>query len=59
MVWLNGDVEVTLEFISSMTNQGMSKVMSLMYADRNVALLAKDFESFEVYKTRAKGIMDK
>ena len=59
MVWLNGDVEVTLEFISSMTHQGMSKVMSLMYADRNVALLAKDLESFEVYKTRVKGIMDK
>jgi hypothetical protein len=37
----------------------MSKVMSLMYADRNIDLLAKDFESFEAYKTRAKGIVDK
>ncbi len=59
MVWLNGDVEVTLEFLSLMTHQGMSKVMSLMYADRNIDLLAKDFESFEAYKTRAKGIVDK
>ena len=59
MVWLNGDVEVTLEFLSLMTHQGMSRVMSLMYADRNIGLLAKDFESFEAYKTRAKGIVDK
>ncbi len=59
MMWLNGDVEVTLEFLSLMTNQGMTKVMSLMYTDRNIALLAKDFESFDVYKTRVKGIVDK
>ena len=58
MVWLNGDVEVTLEFLSLMTHQGMSRVMSLMYADRNIGLLAKDFESFELYKTRAKEVID-
>ena len=59
MVWLNGDVEVTLEFFSLMTHKGMSRVMSLMYADRNIGLLAKDFESFELYKTRAKEVVDK
>ena len=58
MVWLNGDVEVTLEFLSLMTHQGMSRVMSLMYAGRNIGLLAKDFESFELYKTRAKEVID-
>ncbi len=48
MVWLNGDVDVTLELFSLMTHQGMSRVMSLMYADRNINLLAKDLESFEL-----------
>jgi len=59
MVWLKGDVETTLEFFSVMTHQGMSRIMSLIYADRNIALLAKDFESFELYKTRAKEVIDK
>ena len=58
MVWLNGDVEVTLELFSLMTHQGMSRVMSLMYADRNINLLAKDLESFELYKTRVKEVTD-
>lgn len=58
MVWLHGDVEVTLEFFSLMTHQGMSRVMSLMYADRNIKLLAKDLESFELYKTRVKEVAD-
>ena len=58
MVWLKGDVEITLEFFSLMTHQGMSRVMSLMYADRNIGLLAKDLESFELYKTRAKEVID-
>lgn len=57
MVWLNGDVEITLEFFSLMTHQGMTRIMSLMYADRNIALLAKDLESFELYKTRAKEVI--
>ena len=56
MVWLNGDVEITLEFFSLMTHQGMTRIMSLMYADRNIGLLAKDFESFELYKNRAKEV---
>ncbi|MGR3301239.1 MAG: hypothetical protein ACUZ8I_01930 [Candidatus Scalindua sp.] len=57
MVWLNGDVETTLEFFSLMTHQGMTRVMSLMYTDRNIGLLAKDLESFELYKTRAKEVI--
>ena len=57
MVWLKGDVETTLEFFSVMTHQGMSRIMSLMYADRNIGLLAKDFESFELYKTRVKEVI--
>ena len=56
MVWLKGDVETTLEFFSLMSHQGMSRVMSLIYADRNIGLLAKDFESFEIYKTGMKKI---
>ncbi len=56
MVWLKGDVETTLEFFSLMSHQGMSRVMSLIYANRNIALLAKDFESFELYKTGMKKV---
>ena len=56
MVWLKGDVETTLEFFSLMSHQGMSRVMSLIYVDRNIGLLAKDFESFEIYKTGMKKI---
>ncbi len=56
MVWLKGDVETTLEFFSVMTHKGMSRIMSLIYADRNIALLAKDFESFELYKTGTKKV---
>ena len=29
-----------------------------MYADRNIGLLAKAFESFELSKTRAKEVID-
>ena len=58
MVWLNGDVEITLESFSLMTHKGMSRVMSIMYADRNIGLLAKAFESFELSKTRAKEVID-
>ncbi len=58
MVWLNGDVEITLELFSLMTHQGMTRIMSLMYADRNIGLLAKDLESFELYKTRVKEVVD-
>ncbi|MFQ5687040.1 MAG: hypothetical protein ACE5GV_10305 [Candidatus Scalindua sp.] len=58
MVWLKGDVEVTLELFSLMTHQGISRVMSLMYADRNISLLAKALESFALYKTRAREIVD-
>ncbi len=58
MVWLNGDVEVTLELFSLMTHQGMTRIMTLIYADRNITLLAKDLESFELYKTRTKEVVD-
>ena len=59
MVWLKGDVEMTLEFFSVMTHQGMSRVMTLIYADRNINPLAKGLESFELYKTRAKEVIDR
>lgn len=58
MVWLNGDVEVALELFNLMTHQGMTRIMTLMYADRNINPLAKGFESFESYKTRAKEVVD-
>ncbi len=54
MMWLKGDLEITLEEFSLMSHQGMNKVMSLMYADRNISLLAKNDESFELYRTKTK-----
>lgn len=59
MAWLNGDVEVALELFNLMTHQGMTRIMTLMYADRNINPLAKGFESFELYKTRVKDVADK
>ncbi|OHB99609.1 MAG: hypothetical protein A3G70_06780 [Planctomycetes bacterium RIFCSPLOWO2_12_FULL_39_13] len=59
MVWLNGDVEMTLELFNLMTHQGMTRVMTLIYADRNVIPLAKGFESFGLYKTRLKEVLDR
>jgi hypothetical protein len=54
MMWVNGDLEITLEEFSLMSHQGMNKVMSLMYADRNISQLAKKDESFELYRTKTK-----
>ncbi len=54
MMWLKGDLEITLEEFSLMSHQGMNKVMSLMYADRNISPLAKKDESFELYRTKIK-----
>ncbi len=54
MMWVNGNLEITLEEFSLMSHQGMNKVMSLMYADRNISPLAKKDESFELYRTKIK-----
>ena len=45
MVWFNDNVEMTLELFNLMTHQGMTRVMTLIYADRNAIPLAKGFES--------------
>ncbi len=59
MVWLNGNLEVKLEEFNLMSHKGMNRVMSLMYTDREVSLLAKKYESFELYKTKRKGVDDR
>jgi hypothetical protein len=46
MVWLKGDLEVKLEEFNLMSHKGMIRVMSLMYTDRKISLLAKKDESF-------------
>ncbi|MCR4289188.1 MAG: hypothetical protein NUV86_02880 [Candidatus Scalindua sp.] len=46
MVWLNGDLEVKLEEFNLMSHRGMNRVMSLMYTDIKISLLAKKDESF-------------
>ena len=46
MVWLKGDLEVKLEEFNLMSHKGMNRVMSLMYTDRKISLLAKKDESF-------------
>jgi hypothetical protein len=52
MTWLKEDVEITLEEFSLMTHQGMNRVLSLVFADRNITPRAKNYESFELYKTK-------
>ena len=59
MVWLNGNLEVKLEEFNLMSHKGMNRVMSLMYTDREVSPLAKKDESFELYKTKQKGVDDR
>ncbi len=59
MVWLNGNLEVKLEEFNLMSHKGMNRVMTLMYTDREVSLLAKKYESFELYKTKRKGVDDR
>ena len=54
MMWLKDDLEITLEEFSLMSHQGMSRIISLMYADRNISLLARKDESFELYRTKIK-----
>jgi hypothetical protein len=58
MMWLKGDLEITLDQFNLMTHQGMSRIMSLMYSDRNISPLAKKDESFELYRTKTK-LLDK
>ncbi len=52
MVWLKDDLEVKLEEFNLMSHKGMSRILSLMYTDRNVSQLAKEDETFELYKTK-------
>jgi hypothetical protein len=54
MVWLKGDLEVKLEEFNLMSHRGMTRVMTIMYTDRNISQLAKKDESFELYKTKRK-----
>jgi hypothetical protein len=58
MVWLKGDLEVKLEEFNLMSHRGMSRIISLMYTDREVRQLAKKDESFELFKTKIKKIKD-
>ena len=59
MVWLKDDLEVKLEEFNLMSHKGMNRVLSLMYTDRNISLLAKNYESFELYKTKRKEDKDR
>ncbi len=56
MVWLKDDLEVKLEEFSLMTHRGMSRVVSLMYTDREISPLAKKDETFELYTTKRNGV---
>ncbi len=58
MLWLKGDLEITFEVFNLMSHQGINRVMSLMYTDLNINPLAKKFESFELYKTKKRKILD-
>jgi len=59
MVWFKDDLEVKLEEFNLMSHQGMNRVLSLMYTDREVSPLAKKDESFELYKTKRKEFKDR
>ena len=59
MVWLKDDLEVKLEEFNLMSHQGMNRVLSLMYTDRDISPLAKKDESFELYKTKRKEFKDR
>lgn len=54
MTWLKKDLEITLEEFRLMTHQGLNRILSLVYADRNISPLAKNDESFELYRTKRK-----
>ncbi len=59
MMWLKDDLGITLEVFNLMSHRGMNRVMSLIYTDRKLQLLAKGLESFELYKTKQKRILDR
>ena len=59
MVWFKDDLEVKLEEFNLMSHQGMNRVLSLMYTDREVSPLAKKDESFELYKTKREEFKDR
>jgi hypothetical protein len=59
MVWFKDDLEVKLEEFNLMSHQGMNRVLSLMYTDRETSPLAKKDESFELYKTKRKEFKDR
>ena len=58
MVWLKDGLEVKLEEFNLMSHKGMNRIMSLMYTDREISLLAKKNESFASYKTKQNGFKD-
>lgn len=58
MIWIKEDLEITLEEFSLMSHRGMDRVLSLVYADRNILPLAKKDESFELYKPKRRDIID-
>jgi len=52
MMWLKDNLEITLEEFNLMSHQGISKVLSLMYTDRKINPLAREYESIELYKSK-------
>jgi len=58
MVWLKDDLEVKLEEFNLMSHKGINRIISLMYTDREISLLANKDESFELFKTKQKKIKD-
>ena len=59
MMWLKDDLEITLEVFNLMSHRGMSRVMSLMYTDRKLRPLAKEYESYGPNKTKQRKILDR
>lgn len=58
MTWIKDDLEVKLEVFSLMSHSGIGKVLTLVYMDRNIGLLAKKDESFELYRTKRQDSLD-
>lgn len=59
LMWLKDDLEITLEEFNLMSHKGINRVMSLSYTDRRISPLARKDESFELYKTKRKEIVDR
>lgn len=58
IAWLLKDSEVIIEVFNLMSHSGLERVLTLVYADRSKAALAKGGESFEIYRTKHEGILD-